>query len=169
MMRRRLSAETWNEPLGTMFTLLFYTAVCAVIAGILTIVGTVFKPIHKKGESKPWFAAVAFFAVVFSIPYVYTEGLTKLYGDKMKTAIAGAYDDCEIRGPMHYFRVIGFRPDKEATALVIGSEKEAWGGTDRPVLSVHLVKEKNEWVADSYTIVSCDRLNKDGYTFPPYW
>jgi hypothetical protein len=152
-----------------MFTLLFYTGVCLLVASILTVMSTVFRPIHKKGDSKPWYAFMAFFAFCFSLPYIYTEGLTKLYGQKMKVAITEAYDSCEIRGPMHYFRVIGFRPDKEAEALVIGSERESWGGTDRPILSVHLVKQGDSWVADSYKIVSCDRLNKDGYVFPPYW
>ena len=152
-----------------MFTLLFYTCSCAVIAGILTVLSTVFRPIHKKGDSKPWCAAFLFFAVVFAVPYAYTEGLTKLYGSKMQSVIKETYDGSEIQGPMRYFRVIGYRPDKEATALVIGSEKESWGGTDRPVVSVHLVMEKGKWKADSYKIVSCDRLNKDGYTFPPYW
>lgn len=152
-----------------MFTLLFYTGVCAVVAAILTVMTTIFRPIHKKGDSKPWVAAFLFFVIVFSIPYAYTEGLTKLYGSKMKAAIQEVYDGCEITGPMKYFKIIGFRPDKEATAYVVGSEKENWGGTDRPVLTVHLVKKGDKWVSDSYEIVSCERLNKDGYTFPPYW
>lgn len=152
-----------------MFTLLFYTGVCAVIAGVLTVLSTVFRPIHKKGDSKPWYAMFGFFLLVFASPYIYTEGLTKLYGNKMKDVIADVYNGSEIQGPMRYYRVIGYRPDKEATALVIGTEQESWGGTDRPVLSVHLVKEDGEWKADSYKIVSCTRLNKDGYTFPPYW
>src|SRR5579871_2991008 len=109
-----------------MFTLLFYTGVCAALAGIMTVVSTVFRPIHKKGDSKPWYAMFAFFVVIFAIPYVYTEGLTKLYGGKMKAAIVDAYDGSEIQGQMHYFRIIGYRPEKEATALVIGSEKESW-------------------------------------------
>jgi hypothetical protein len=152
-----------------MFTLLAYAGGCAIIAGILTVLSTIFRPIHKKGDSKPWYAAFAFFVLVFSIPYAYTEGLTKMFGAKMQVAIRDAYDSSEIQGPMKYFRIIGYRPEKEATAFVIGSEKESWGGTDRPVLQVHLIKEGEGWKADSYKILSCDRLNKDGYTFPPYW
>jgi hypothetical protein len=152
-----------------MFTLLFYTSVCAIIAGVFTVMSTIFRPIHKKGDSKPWYAMFAFFILIFSMPYIYTEGLTKMYGDKMKSAILDTYQGSEIQGPMRYFRIVGYRPEKEATALVVGSEKESWGGTSRPVLSVHLVKEGNEWKAESYKIVCCERLNKDGYTFPPYW
>lgn len=152
-----------------MFTLLFYSGVCLVAAAILTVFGTIFKPIHRKGDSKPWFAMLGFFIVTFSIPYIYTEGLTRIYGSKMKAAISEAYAESEILGPMNYYRVIGYRPEKEATALVIGSEHESWGGNDRPVLSVHLIKKGDAWTADSYHIVSCERLNKDGYTFPPYW
>lgn len=152
-----------------MFTLLFYTIVCAALAGVLTVVSQIFRPIHKKGDSKPWYAWFFFFIIVFSLPYAYTEGLTKTYGAKMKDAIADAYDSSEIQGPMHYYRIIGYRPDKEATAIVIGSEKESWGGTDRPIVSVHLVKEGDAWKADSCTIVACQRLNRDGYDFPPYW
>lgn len=152
-----------------MFTMLFYAGVCAVVAGILTVLSTVFRPIHRKGDSKPWYTMFGYFLFVFAIPYIYTEGLTKIYGPKMQTAIKDAYDNCEITGPMQYFRIIGFRPDKEATALVIGSERESWGGTDRPIVTVHLVDEGGCWKADSYKIVSCDRMNKDGYAFPPYW
>jgi len=152
-----------------MFTLLFYSGVCAAIAGVLTIVSTIFRPISKKGDSKPWYVMLFYFVVVFSLPYAYCETLTALYGAKMKAAVQDAYDGSEIEGPMHYFRIIGYRPDKEALALVIGSEKESWGGTDRPIVTVHLVKQGESWKADSYKIVSCDRLNKDGYAFPPYW
>src|SRR5882724_5218739 len=139
-----------------MFTLLFYAGVCALIAGTLTVVSTVFRPIHKKGDSKPWYAAIIFFVLCFAAPYVYTEGLTKMYGPKMKAAIEDAYNGSEIQGPMKFFRIIGYRPDKEATAIVIGSEREAWGGTDRPVVSIHLVKDGDGWKAESYKIVSCD-------------
>lgn len=151
-----------------MFTLIFYTSVCAAVAGILTVLSTLFKPIHKKGDSKPWLNLLGFFIVCFAAPFVYTESLTKMYGPKMDAAIKDAYSSCEIEGPMHYYRVIGFRPT-EATAIVIGSERESWGGTDRPILAVHLVKEGEKWQADSYHIVYCGRLNKDGYIFPPYW
>ncbi len=152
-----------------MFTLLFYSGVCAVVSAILMVMVTMFRPIHKKGESRPWFALFLLFALCFSAPYIYTESLTKMYGSKMKAAIVDAYDQCEVRGAMRYFRIIGYRSDKEATALVIGSEQESWGGTDRPVVSVHLIMHEGKWKADSYKIVSCERLNKDGYTFPPYW
>jgi hypothetical protein len=152
-----------------MFTLLFYTGVCAAIAGVLTLFSTVFKPIHKKGDSKPWLVLLGFFVFVFALPFIYTETLTKMIGPKVATAVKEVYDGSDIQGPMRYFRVIGYRPDKDASVLVVGSERESWGGTDRPVLSVHLVKEGSDWKADSYHIVSCERLNKDGYTFPPYW
>ncbi len=152
-----------------MFTLLFYTCSCMIVAGILTIVSQLFRPIHRKGDSKPWYAMFFFFALVFVIPYAYTEGLTWMYGANMKSAIKDVYYSSEIDGPMRYFRIIGYRPDKEATALVVGLEREAWGGTDRPILSVHLVKEGDNWKADSYEIVCAERLNKDGYVLPPYW
>src|SRR5258706_12117600 len=109
-----------------MFTLLFYTIACAVVAGILTIISTIFRPIHKKGDSKPWYAFFFFTILVFSIPYAYTEGLTWMYGSTMKPAIKEAFDGSEIDGPMVYYRVIGYRPEKEATAIVVGLERESW-------------------------------------------
>lgn len=151
-----------------MFTLLFYTCVCVIIAGIVTVVMNLFKPIHKKGESRPWLTWIVLFALCFSGPYAYTEILTKMHGKEMESAIKDAYADVDVDGPIQYYRIIGFRPEKEALVYVIGLEKVSWGGTDRPVVSVHLVYEKGCWVADHYKLIYSDRLNKDGYTFPPY-
>ncbi len=152
-----------------MFTLIVYTFGCGAIAAILTVLSQLFKPIHRKGDSKPWSLAFIFFVLCFIAPYGYVEVLTKMYGPKMKDAIQEAYESSPIDGPLQYFRVIGVKPDKEATAYVIGKETEGWGGTDRPVVCVHLVSSNGAWKADSYKVLSCERLNKDGYTFPPYW
>ncbi len=152
-----------------MFTLLFYTCVCVIVSGILTVTINLFKPIHKKGESKPWLTWIFLFALCFSGPYAYTEGLTKTQGKALEPAIKEIYNSVDVTGPMQYYRIIGFRKDKEATVYIVGLERVSWGGTDRPIVSAHLVYEKGAWNADHYKIIYSDRLNKDGYTFPPYW
>ena len=152
-----------------MFTIVIYAVGCGIIAAILTVFANLFKPIHKKGDSKPWIAMFTFFAIAFAAPYAYTEGLTHLYGDKMRSAVQDAFESTDVQGPMRYFRVIGYRPNKEASVYAVGLERESWGGTDRPIVSMHLVKDGEGWKADSYRIVYSARLNKDGFTFPPYW
>jgi hypothetical protein len=99
-------------------------------------------------------------------PFVYTEGLTYLYGKKMQHAINVVYDDAPIAGPMQYFKVTSCHGDT-ASAYVIG--KEHYGGMDdRPILQVQLVKQDGEWKADTYHVISSARLDKDELTFPPY-
>jgi hypothetical protein len=112
---------------------------------------------------------IVIYSLIFtmSTPFVYCETLTKLFGDPMEHAVKQAFDDSPIEGTLDYYRLISYNSD-HATALVVGSEKQGWGGTDRPVMKVVLSQKDGHWVADSYSIIYSSRLNKDGIVFPPY-
>jgi hypothetical protein len=101
-------------------------------------------------------------------PFAYVEVLTQMVGDPLfEKAIKQAYNDSPIQGPMQYYKVTTYS-GTHATALVIGQEKQGWGGTDRPVIQVSLIKDGEKWKPESFKVVCSSRLNKDGLVFPPY-
>jgi len=151
-----------------MFGALFYTIGCFFIAGILTFVSQMFRPIQDKGESRPWRAFIVWMVLVLSAPYVYAEVLTRTVGTSMVKAIKEGYDSVDIRGDMQTYKVIWYTPNT-AKVIVIGLEKVSWGGTDRPLAVLNLKKDGQTWKVDTYRLVYSDRLNKDGISFPPYW
>lgn len=151
-----------------MFGALFYAIGCFFVAGILTFISTMFRPIQDKGESRPWRAFIVWMILVLSAPYVYAEILTQTVGKSMTKAIKEGYDSVDINGPMQTSKVIWYTPHS-AKVIVIGLEKVSWGGTDRPIAVLNLKKDGLNWKVDSYRLVYSDRLNKDGISFPPYW
>jgi hypothetical protein len=116
---------------------------------------------------KPFRMVLFCIALTMAGPFLFSEVLTATYGDEMRHAVKLAYNDSPISGPFQYFKVTSYT-GSHATAIAIGEEQAAWGGTDRPILSVSLSKEGANWKADSYTVVYSNRLNKDGIDFPPY-
>jgi hypothetical protein len=109
------------------------------------------------------------YSLVFTMtgPFVYCEALTKLFGEPMGHAVRACFNASPIEGSLDYYRVTKYNGD-EATALAIASEKEGWGGTDRPILQIQLSRKGTTWTADSYKVLYSSRLNKDGLDFPPY-
>jgi len=151
-----------------MLGLLFYSVGAFMLAGILTLFTTMFRPIQDKGESRPWRAFIVWLAVCVGGPYLFIEGMTKVQGKHMEHAIKEAYNSADIDGPLQYYKVEWVSGGK-AKAIAVGLEKQSWGGTDHPLMSINLVKKGDQWECDSYRLVYSDRLNKDGINFPPYW
>ncbi len=152
-----------------MFGALFYSIGCFFIAGILTFVTQMFRPIEDKGESRPWRAFIFWMAFVFSAPYGYAEILTKFVVKDLEKPVKEAYSHVEINGPMQFYRVIWFT-GKSAKVIAVGKEKQTWGGTDRPLAAFNMKKNnKGVWTCESYRLVYSDNNNKDGVSFPPYW
>ncbi|MBN9504295.1 MAG: hypothetical protein BGO01_03920 [Armatimonadetes bacterium 55-13] len=151
-----------------MFGLMFYAIGCFFLAGILTFISTMFRPIQDKGESRPWRAFFVWMVLCMGTPYIYSEILTRSLGPKMDKSIRYAYDSLDITGPMQYYRVI-WTTGNSAKVIVVGLEKQSWGGKDRPLAAFNMIKEGEKWKVQNYRLVYSDRLNKDGISFPPYW
>ncbi|HJP84310.1 MAG TPA: hypothetical protein VJ835_12490 [Fimbriimonadaceae bacterium] len=152
-----------------MFGALFYSIGCFFVAGVLTFVTTMFRPIQEKGESRPWRAFIFWFIFVTSAPYLYGEILTRFVVKGIDKPVKEAYSTVDINGPLQFYRVIWYTGDK-AKVVAVGKEPQSWGGTDRPLVTFNMKKSgKGEWEVDSYRLVYSDRTNKDGITFPPYW
>lgn len=151
-----------------MFSYIAYAIVAFVVALALTLLGVVVRPLKNRDEQRPGRVLLTYFILSLVLPYIAVEVMTRAVGKNMKDAIEAAYDEAHFQGPMLYYKVLYFAGSR-AKALAVGEEKQDWGGMDRPVVNVNLVKKGDKWVCDSYRIVCSDRLNKDGIVFPPYW
>jgi hypothetical protein len=146
---------------------LLYITGCFVAASVLTTIYMVCQPVRAREDLKSWRVLLHLFIVSCAIPFAYVEGLTLYAGKDLEEAVTDAYEGTLVNGPMHYFKITSFRGG-EARAIVIGSDTEDWGMTDRPIISVRLVHGDEGWMAASYDVVNSMRLNKDGLIFPPY-
>lgn len=146
-----------------------YLIMCFFIAGVLTLLYALTRPINARGEMRSWRVLMSLFVVVVFVPYLWGEALTKLYGQGMKEPIEGVLDELQVSDGLRYYRVIRYS-GKEARVIAVGEEKESWGGTEQPVVAISMKKNgKGQWVADSYTVVNSLKRNEDSMTFPPYW
>lgn len=151
-----------------MFSYIAYAIVAFAVALVLTLLGVVVRPLKSRDEHRPGRTFLTLFVLALVLPYAVVEILTRTVGKEMKDAVENAYDQANFHGPFLYYKVL-FTTGSRAKALAVGEEKQDWGGMDRPVVDVSLVKKDGKWVCDSYRIVCSDRLNKDGIVFPPYW
>jgi hypothetical protein len=151
-----------------MLGLLFYIVVCSVVAIILSMIWVATRPIKSRDEVKSWKVMLFMAIFCYASPYLYVEVMTNMQGPKMLHAMKEAYNRTDVDGPIIYYKVLWYTPD-HAKALVVGEERENWGGTDHPMVSVELSRKGDSWVADSYKLVSSGRLNKDEFVFPAYW
>lgn len=151
-----------------MFSMIFYVGACLVASFLLTVVVMMTRAIHTRDEVKSWRVMFWFLGLCLLGPYGYNEVLTRWQGPKMAKAIKAAYNATDIDGPFAYFKVTSYSGTK-AKAIALGTEKQDWGGEDRPVVQVSLIKTDKGWKADSYLIVASTKRNKDGFLFPPYW
>jgi hypothetical protein len=151
-----------------MLTMIFYVLGCSVIAGVLTTIFTFARPIQDRGETKSWRILGLCLLFTFAAPYVWVEALTHTVGKDMKAAVKDGFIQAGIEGPMSYYKVVSTQGTK-ARAIAIGEEKENWGGSDRVIVSVSVVKKGKRWEVDSYKVVHSANRNQDGFQFPPYW
>lgn len=151
-----------------MFGVIFYIGACLLVAGVITFFWTVTRPIQNRDEMKSWRTFAWMFAFSLALPYGFFESITRLKGNEMKDAVEIAYDDAETDGELKYYKVFWYTGDK-ATVMAVGQATLSWGGTERPTVKVNLVRNGSKWKAESYDVVTSDKLNKDGTVFPPYF
>jgi hypothetical protein len=111
---------------------------------------------------------ITFMVIAMVAPYLYVETISRMLHQQVKTAVEDAYEESKIGGPMLYYKVHFYWGDN-ARAYVIGHEKQSWGGYDRPIIDVKLVKGAKGWKAASYEFIQSDQRNEDHVTYPPYW
>lgn len=150
-----------------MIPVLTYLFVCSVASVVLTLLWTLVRPMRTRHEVNAGRAFLVFFALTHAAPFAYVEVLTKLTGEGLYDAVVRGYEHGPVEGPMEYYRIISKR-GTHAKAIVVGTERNSWGGTDRPVLWLELDQTDGIWKTSSYKVAYSERLDKDSVIFPPY-
>ena len=151
-----------------MIGMIFYLGVCFAVSLVITFLYVMTRPIRNRDEMRSWRVGIGVLLFVVALPYIGIEVQTRIWGDKMKDAVAETMDEAGIRGEMLYYKVLFYQGDK-ARVLAIGEERQNWGGTDHPAVKITLLRGQKGWEAESYHIVYSDNRNLDGVVFPPYW
>lgn len=151
-----------------MFGFFFYLGGCFAASIVLTTLWVLTRPLHSKDELRSWRVLFGLFVICCVAPYGYVEGLTRYVGNGMKEVVEEGFEESGIRGDMRYYRVVSYNGTK-ARVIAVGVERQEWGGTDRPIVALTLLKEGKGWKTDSYNLVYSDRTGRDGTTLPPYW
>ena len=151
-----------------MFGLTLYLGGCLIVAAVVTLIHSMMRPIHSKGEARSWRVLIAVFILCVTAPYGYVEALTRSVGNPMKKAVAQGFADSGIQGQMDYYKIVSYSGDT-ARVVAVGTERQEWGGTERPVVAMTVKKKGHSWEADSFNIVYSERRNRDRSTLPPFW
>src|SRR5688572_13760554 len=145
--------------MGRMLGLLIYLVVTVALGLLLGFLMVVFRSTKVRGEGSPFPIIAAMLLLAVLGPFVYVEGLSRIYGSQMDGAVKRAFEESPLNGKIQYYRLTSYGSDK-ARALVVVEERASWGGTDRPVMSVALEKKGAGWKPSSYKVIYSDRLNK---------
>ncbi len=145
-----------------------YLGICLVVASVVTLLWVLWRPIRERDEMRSWRVLLFLFVCTSLAPYAWGEVLTRMYGKAMNGAVEQVIDELKINDGLRFYRVLTCWHEK-ARVIAVGQERANWGGTERPVIAISMVKTSKGWTADSYTIVNSMERNKDSVTLPPYW
>jgi hypothetical protein len=132
----------------------------------------------KVGPGKPEFNFGKCLAVCLLIslgmPFLYVEYQTRTFGKQINPTVKTYFNssDCPLIDNIGSIKVLHTNKDT-AYVLLIGKEKESWGGYDRPVMKLKLTKAnpgnpKSKWKVQKGEVLRSARLNKDNFVWPPY-
>lgn len=151
-----------------MFGGVFYAVGCFAAAMVLTFLYVMCRPVKARDELRSWRILLGLWIFVMAAPYGYVEVLTRTVGANMQDTVQDAMNQAGVKGDMSFYKVVQIKGDT-ARVIATATEKADWGGTDRAILAMTLIKTGDKWKTDSYTFVNSDGRNADGFTFPPYY
>ena len=111
---------------------------------------------------------MALLVIAIAAPYGFVEGLTLWHLKELEPAAKAALAATDLNGKVNYMKVMSFRSDT-ATVMCSATEKMDWGGVDKAVVRITLVKKNMKWTADKFQWVFSENRDKDGWTLPPYF
>ena len=134
----------------------------------------------RVGPGKPDFPFIRCTAITVAImlatPFAFIEFNTRQYRSEFAQQMDDWYlnsdyiSDTGVGSGMDYWKVL-LRTKDKAIVLVVGKEKESWGGFDRPIIRLNFKKnDKGKWQVDNdrVEVLRSARLNKDEIVWPPY-
>lgn len=151
-----------------MFGVVVFAGVAFAAAFVMTMLYIMTRRFEFRDEARPGRVFIAWFIIAIIGPYLFVETLTRTVGKSMGDVVKAGFDNIDFQGPMLYYKVV-FYTGSKAKVVAIGEEKQTWGGTDHPVVTMDLLRDDGEWKVDSYHVVMSDRMNRDGIIYPPYW
>jgi hypothetical protein len=139
---------------------------------VLTIVIASF----RQGPNKPTFpfAKWLFLNCLFmwGSPFAAREYFTKKHEANIGSVVRNYFEsaDCPLIEKMDFYKVTWASGDK-ATVYMVGKELESWGGYDRPIMKLQMVRKivkgKEKWYVNKGDVLRSNRLEKDSFIFPP--
>ena len=132
--------------------------------------------LFKVGPGKPEFnfGKCCAFCLLFTIgaPFAYIETQTRMHSGDIKVAIKKYFDDeCTSAEEIDYIKIL-HATRTNAIGLIVGKDKESWGGYDRPVIRVYLSSHQKAgrtiWHVEKEDVLRSSRLNKDSLVWPPF-
>jgi hypothetical protein len=156
------------EELDSMFGMVGYLMMCFAVSCVLTVIVAMFRPIKQHDDWKAWKLIVGLMLGVGVIPYGYAETMSLLYGPDLKTGVVEAIDEANVSGKLQFYKVIRMQGSK-AHVIAIANDTNEFGWPERAVFEIDLLKDRDGWHADAYSIVNSFHRQRDGSTMPPYW
>lgn len=150
-----------------MLAAIAYLLGAVVVGALLLGIQLILTPLRKRDEKRPMTAFLVYVVIAASLPYGWTEGLTRLYGKSLKSAIDTGIGESDIAGEVVFYKVQWLWKDKARAIVVAEDEDRGW--KEHVVLTMDLSKKGNQWEPGPMKIVNSLNRNEDGNTFPPYY
>lgn len=146
-----------------------YLLVCLAVAGVLTLVYSLFRDIQKSDSFRSWRVMSLLSVIIAFLPYGYVEANTRLHGEGMDKAIEKALKSAKVEGHLSYYKVKSARGNT-AEVIVVAKEKTTLNKAESCVLLMELQQDpKKGWTVNNYTFVDSFKRGKDSFTVPIYW
>jgi hypothetical protein len=151
-----------------MLGFVIYVVLCFAAAVVLTVLYALTRSVQARDEMRSWRVMGWLFFVCTIAPYGYAETMTMLFGGRMHPAVEEVLAEAGVDGDLLYYKVVSYS-GTSSRVIAVAEESADWGGTERPVIAMTLVKEGDDWHSESYQIVASTSRDVGGYTFPPYF
>lgn len=151
-----------------MLGLIGYVIACFIVAIVLTMVFSLFRPIRKSDDLLSWRVMAVMFVIAVFAPYGYVEYVTRTNGSQMEEVVKETALALTRQSRFEYFKVLNVKENK-ARVIAVVVEPSKWGGDDRTVLAMNLEQREGKWEPVDFNWVTSEQRSRDSSTLPPFW
>lgn len=146
-----------------------YLLAALVLAGVLTLLISLFRNIQNNDDFKSWRWLAFFWVMIVGLPYGFIELQTRINNDNLNDALVATLKSAKVTGELSYYKIVK-KDQLTADLIVVAKEKTTLTDNESCVMKVQLVnKGKKGWKSASYSFVDSFKRGKDSFVFPPYW